>query len=187
MLEKARLADQLNSKISHRPGPLELIEKNILHTEEPIERIVKEGLVTFKSTNEATPSRPQIPNSYVYIDDDTQQQSNAPETYTTYAQPTTSATTIQNPSNIIIVHTKYQPNVIPAYQITAEKTASPPPPPPPPPPPQNQDMFQQKSTQKLFAELCQTTVSGSNNPSSPLSQAVITNESNSGGKFSKLI
>lgn len=45
MLEKALLVDQLNSKISHRPGPLELIEKNILHADEPIERIVKEGLL----------------------------------------------------------------------------------------------------------------------------------------------
>ena len=48
MLEKAILVDQLNSKISHRPGPLELIEKNILHTNEPIEKIVKEGLLPFK-------------------------------------------------------------------------------------------------------------------------------------------
>ncbi|XP_055546190.1 uncharacterized protein LOC129730686 [Wyeomyia smithii] len=53
MLEKALLVDHLNSKISHRPGPLELIEKNILHAEEPIERIVKEGLVNYTSTDEA--------------------------------------------------------------------------------------------------------------------------------------
>lgn len=52
MLKKARLADQLNSQLSHRPGPLELIAKNILHTEEPIERIVKEGLISFKATSE---------------------------------------------------------------------------------------------------------------------------------------
>lgn len=52
MLEKAILVDQLNSKISHRPGPLELINKNILHANEPIERIVKEGLVPFKVSNE---------------------------------------------------------------------------------------------------------------------------------------
>lgn len=54
MLKKARLADQLNSQLSHRPGPLELIAKNILHTEEPIERIVKEGLISFKATSEGT-------------------------------------------------------------------------------------------------------------------------------------
>lgn len=51
-LEKALLHDQLNKKIQHRPGPLELIEKNILHTDEPIERIVKEGLVPFKISSE---------------------------------------------------------------------------------------------------------------------------------------
>lgn len=54
MLKKARLADQLNSQLSHRPGPLELIKKNILHTEEPIERIVKEGLISFKATSEGS-------------------------------------------------------------------------------------------------------------------------------------
>ncbi|XP_040157745.1 homeotic protein female sterile isoform X1 [Anopheles arabiensis] len=50
MLEKALLVDHLNSKISHRPGPLDLIGKNILHVEEPIERMVKEGLVDYAST-----------------------------------------------------------------------------------------------------------------------------------------
>uniref|UniRef100_A0A182UKT4 SAP domain-containing protein n=1 Tax=Anopheles melas TaxID=34690 RepID=A0A182UKT4_9DIPT len=49
MLEKALLVDHLNSKISHRPGPLDLIGKNILHVEEPIERMVKEGLVDYAS------------------------------------------------------------------------------------------------------------------------------------------
>uniref|UniRef100_A0A182JCD1 SAP domain-containing protein n=1 Tax=Anopheles atroparvus TaxID=41427 RepID=A0A182JCD1_ANOAO len=50
MLEKALLVDHLNSKISHRPGPLDLIGKNILHVEEPIERMVKEGLVDYALT-----------------------------------------------------------------------------------------------------------------------------------------
>ncbi|XP_050086393.1 uncharacterized protein LOC126571694 isoform X2 [Anopheles aquasalis] len=49
-LEKALLVDHLNSKISHRPGPLDLIGKNILHADEPIERIVKQGLVDYAST-----------------------------------------------------------------------------------------------------------------------------------------
>lgn len=61
MLEKAILLDQLNSKISHRPGPLDLIEKNILHAEEPIERIVKEGLL-FKA-------EPTSNQSFQYEDD----------------------------------------------------------------------------------------------------------------------
>lgn len=29
-LKRARLADDLNDKISHRPGPIELIHKNII-------------------------------------------------------------------------------------------------------------------------------------------------------------
>lgn len=41
MLKKARLQDSLNDQLSHRPGPLELIKKNILHTDETIERAVK--------------------------------------------------------------------------------------------------------------------------------------------------
>uniref|UniRef100_A0A336M5B9 CSON010247 protein n=1 Tax=Culicoides sonorensis TaxID=179676 RepID=A0A336M5B9_CULSO len=71
LLSKAMIADHLNSKISHRPGPLELIEKNILHTEEPIEQLVKEGLVTYKAANEGIIKGPQHPNSYV-VDDDSQ-------------------------------------------------------------------------------------------------------------------
>lgn len=72
MLKKARLADQLNCQISIRPGPLELIKKNILHTEEPIERIVKEGLVSFKATSEGLLNRPQQPHAYVTYEDDSQ-------------------------------------------------------------------------------------------------------------------
>ncbi|XP_053691483.1 myocardin-related transcription factor B [Sabethes cyaneus] len=68
MLEKALLVDHLNSKISHRPGPLELIEKNILHAEEPIERIVKEGLVNYTSTDEAASLL--SPESMVCIEED---------------------------------------------------------------------------------------------------------------------
>lgn len=41
MLKKCRLADSLNDQLSHRPGPLELIKKNILHTDDPLERAVK--------------------------------------------------------------------------------------------------------------------------------------------------
>lgn len=68
MLEKAILVDQLNSKISHRPGPLELIEKNILHAGEPIERIVKEGLVPFKLSTEDIAST----SSFLSFEDDSQ-------------------------------------------------------------------------------------------------------------------
>lgn len=72
MLEKALLVDHLNSKISHRPGPLELIEKNILHADEPIERIVKEGLVNYTPTDEAvSPGQAMLsPESMVCIEDD---------------------------------------------------------------------------------------------------------------------
>lgn len=35
-LKRARLADDLNEKIAQRPGPMELVEKNIL----PVEAII---------------------------------------------------------------------------------------------------------------------------------------------------
>lgn len=64
MLKKARLADQLNVQLSHRPGPLELIAKNILHTEETIETAVKSGTLAFKATSEGASGRPEHPSSY---------------------------------------------------------------------------------------------------------------------------
>lgn len=67
-LEKAILHDQLNKKIQHRPGPFELIEKNILHADEPIERIVKEGLVPFKISNEDN----LVEKNFLSFEDDSQ-------------------------------------------------------------------------------------------------------------------
>ncbi|KAL1518077.1 hypothetical protein ABEB36_001757 [Hypothenemus hampei] len=70
MLKKARLADQLNDQLSHRPGPLELIQKNILHTEEPIEQAVKTGKIPYKATSEGALKRPQHPNNYINPEED---------------------------------------------------------------------------------------------------------------------
>ncbi|XP_041986641.1 mitogen-activated protein kinase 7 isoform X2 [Aricia agestis] len=70
MLKKAILADQLNDQLSHRPGPLELIQKNILHTEENIESAVKSGTVAFKATSEGASARPPHPSSYCGPPDD---------------------------------------------------------------------------------------------------------------------
>lgn len=36
-LKRARLADDLNDKISHRPGPIELVHKNILSVDCPLQ------------------------------------------------------------------------------------------------------------------------------------------------------
>lgn len=71
-LKKARLADHLNDQLSHRPGPLELIQKNILHTEEPIEHAVKAGRIPYKATCEGQLNRPQLPQSYINPEDDSQ-------------------------------------------------------------------------------------------------------------------
>lgn len=72
MLKKARLVDQLNDQLSHRPGPLELIQKNILHTEEPIENAVKAGRIPYKATCEGQLNRPQHPHVYINPEDDSQ-------------------------------------------------------------------------------------------------------------------
>lgn len=72
MLKKAKLADQLNDQLSHRPGPLELIQKNILHTEEPIEQAVKTGRIPYKATSEGQLKRPQLPSNYINPEEDSQ-------------------------------------------------------------------------------------------------------------------
>lgn len=42
MLKRARLADSLNDHLIHRPGPLELVQKNILHAPDAdIEKAIK--------------------------------------------------------------------------------------------------------------------------------------------------
>ena len=40
-LKRARLADGLNDKLSHRPGPLELVQGNILQTNEELAEAIK--------------------------------------------------------------------------------------------------------------------------------------------------
>ncbi|XP_050436518.1 myocardin-related transcription factor A-like isoform X2 [Adelges cooleyi] len=72
MLVKCRLADSLNAQLAHRPGPLELIKKNILHTDEPIERAVKEGQIEFKATSEGQKIKPEHPDQYLTLDEDSQ-------------------------------------------------------------------------------------------------------------------
>jgi hypothetical protein len=51
-LKRAKLADSLANQLSHRPGPLELIQKNILHTDDPVEQLVKQGSIPFTPTAE---------------------------------------------------------------------------------------------------------------------------------------
>lgn len=54
-LKKARLADDLNDRLSHRPGPLELIKGNILVADERVAQAIKEGAIHFKATCEGEP------------------------------------------------------------------------------------------------------------------------------------
>jgi hypothetical protein len=59
-LKRAKLADSLASQLSHRPGPLELIQKNILHTDDPVEQLVKQGSIAFTPTAEGVPCKPPV-------------------------------------------------------------------------------------------------------------------------------
>uniref|UniRef100_A0A1A9WD30 SAP domain-containing protein n=1 Tax=Glossina brevipalpis TaxID=37001 RepID=A0A1A9WD30_9MUSC len=177
MLKKARLADQLNSQIQHRPGPLELIKKNILHTEKPIEKIVKEGLVTFKATSEGLLTRPQHPNSYVTFEDDSQSSESdstrqTPPGSENVDQTTGPSETLQTaPASRGIVTLAL---TIPASGGQVVVTSAPiiqtklpnsknsyVPPPPPPPMPNTGSIKVKQETANLYEELCQS-VAGSN-------------------------
>ena len=54
-LKKARLTDDLNDRLSHRPGPLELVKGNILLADSEFVQAVKEGQIQFKATSEGKP------------------------------------------------------------------------------------------------------------------------------------
>ena len=68
-LKRAKLADSLSNQLALRPGPLELIKKNILHTDDPVEQAVKEGQLRFKPTIEGVLGKPvDLPSKYRYSD-----------------------------------------------------------------------------------------------------------------------
>lgn len=50
-LKRARLADNLNEKIAQRPGPMELVEKNIL----PVDSSVKQAIIGENRDSDADP------------------------------------------------------------------------------------------------------------------------------------
>lgn len=50
-LKKARLADNLNVKLIKRPGPLELVEHNILQTDPLVKEALKDGLIRYERTS----------------------------------------------------------------------------------------------------------------------------------------
>ncbi|KAM5310562.1 myocardin isoform 2-T2 [Glossophaga mutica] len=52
-LKRARLADDLNEKIALRPGPLELVEKNILPVDSTVKEAIKGNQVTFSKSADA--------------------------------------------------------------------------------------------------------------------------------------
>lgn len=171
MLKRARLADQLNSQLSHRPGPLELIKKNILHTEEPIERIVKEGLISFKATSEGLLNRPQHPDSYVTYEDDSQSSEGdihlsptGPDVIETgVVTLTLNIPTSDNLTNTVPdLQTNHVTTVYPSNSnaITCPVTSI------------AEPILVQRETSNLFAELCQSVVDNSNVASkSPLTSA----------------
>uniref|UniRef100_A0A672Z2A4 Phosphatase and actin regulator n=1 Tax=Sphaeramia orbicularis TaxID=375764 RepID=A0A672Z2A4_9TELE len=55
-LKRARLADDLNDKISHRPGPMELIHKNILPVHSSIKQAIIGKIASLESIHHFHPS-----------------------------------------------------------------------------------------------------------------------------------
>ena len=67
-LKRAKLADTLSNQLQKRPGPLELVKKNILHLEtekadeeeeaaKSLEQAVREGQILFRPTIEGVPTK----------------------------------------------------------------------------------------------------------------------------------
>ena len=57
-LKRAKLADSLSNQLQLRPGPLELIAKNILHADnDSVEMAVKEGQIQYRPTAEGLPAK----------------------------------------------------------------------------------------------------------------------------------
>uniref|UniRef100_A0A8D0GLE0 Myocardin n=1 Tax=Sphenodon punctatus TaxID=8508 RepID=A0A8D0GLE0_SPHPU len=52
-LKRARLADDLNEKIALRPGPLELVEKNIIPVDSAVKEAIKGTQVNFSKSSDA--------------------------------------------------------------------------------------------------------------------------------------
>ncbi|XP_058139443.1 myocardin isoform X2 [Dasypus novemcinctus] len=52
-LKRARLADDLNEKIALRPGPLELVEKNIIPVDSAVKEAIKGNQVSFSKSADA--------------------------------------------------------------------------------------------------------------------------------------
>ncbi|XP_075415292.1 myocardin isoform X2 [Tenrec ecaudatus] len=52
-LKRARLADNLNEKLALRPGPLELVEKNILPVDSAVKEAIKGNQVSFSKSADA--------------------------------------------------------------------------------------------------------------------------------------
>lgn len=159
MLKKSLLANQLNFQLSNRPGPLELIQKNILHTEESIERIVKDGLISFKATSEGLLTRPQHPSSYITYEDDSQssegdlRQSPIRSDVIEAAAASAGITVSLTNGGTVVLH----PIIVPI---------------PPPLPPTPIKIEIKSETPNLFAELCQQ-VTGSSPQLIPLAPSPI--------------
>ena len=67
-LKRAKLADTLSNQLQKRPGPLELVQKNILHLEtekaeeeekaaKDLEQAVRQGQIQFRPTIEGVPTK----------------------------------------------------------------------------------------------------------------------------------
>ncbi|CAG5130330.1 unnamed protein product [Candidula unifasciata] len=67
LLKRSRLLDDLNDKLSHRPGPLELVQENILQPSLELVNAIRDGSVQFMSTSD-TEDMDQSGPSFTFVD-----------------------------------------------------------------------------------------------------------------------
>ena len=93
-LKKAKLADNLNERLSHRPGPLELIKGNILLPSNlQIGQAIKQGTIEFKPTSAGETSKYPQPSFLILKKDQNTNNVSSPNSLLNNSQKS------QSPSN----------------------------------------------------------------------------------------
>uniref|UniRef100_A0AAX7V804 SAP domain-containing protein n=1 Tax=Astatotilapia calliptera TaxID=8154 RepID=A0AAX7V804_ASTCA len=113
-LKRARLADDLNDKISHRPGPIELVHKNILSVNCHLQH--------------SLPDSPKGNGGESSSLDEDSSDALSPDQLTNQDSPLSAVPQV-SPSDVLTQNGDLSPT-----QFLTQPPAPPPPPPPPPPP-----------------------------------------------------
>ena len=100
------MADTLSNQLSLRPGPLELIQKNILHTDDDqVDQAVKEGHIPFRPTAEGLPAiQVSVPHKYSvsgssFDEDSASDAQPSPQNNHSASVPSPSAASVPSPTS----------------------------------------------------------------------------------------